>query len=206
VSPVRLVGTLAVSGALAGALLVVVFQITLPAITANRERQLRAAVEEVLQQPARFETLWVVDGRLESEAPEGGDAERVYLGWRADGAPAGFAVTSGAPGYADTVGLMFGYDPGPRRLLGMTVLESKETPGLGDRIERPEFRGQFAGRELPLQGVKAGTGTGDAREVDVVSGATISSRAAIRAINEGLERVGPALEAWAPPATVGESP
>lgn len=200
VSSLRLVATLAVSGALAGVLLVAAFQVTLPVITENKERALRAAVGEVLQQPERFDTLYVVDGRLQQQAPAGGASERVYLGWRADGAPAGFAVVSGAPGYADTVRVMFGYDPAQRRLLGMKVLESKETPGLGDKIERPAFTGQFPGREAPLRGVKPGAGDGDAHAVDLITGATISSRTVIRAINDGLQRVGPLLEAWTPPA------
>jgi hypothetical protein len=48
--------------------------------------------------------------------------------------------------------------------------------------------------ETPLTGVKPGRGEGVAGEVDVITGATISSRTVVRAINEALERVGPALE------------
>lgn len=203
VSSLRLVATLALAGALAGVLLVLAYEATLPVITANKEAALAAAVGEVLQQPARYETLYVAGGALVREAAPG--AERVYLGWRADGTPAGFAVVSGAPGYADTIRVMFGYDPATRRLLGLKVLESKETPGLGDRIERPEFTGRFPGREPPLQGVKAGRATGAAGEVDLITGATISSRTVVRAVNEGLQRVGPLLEAWRP-TPAGEGP
>jgi len=204
VSSLRLVATLALSGALAGVLLVLAYEATLPVITANKERALAAAVGEVLQQPARYDTLYVVDGRLQAQAAAG--AERVYLGWRADGTPAGFALVSAAPGYADSIRVMFGYEPATRRLLGLKVLETKETPGLGDKIERPGFTGQFPGREAPLLGVKPGQGTGDAHQVDLITGATISSRTVVRAINEGLQRVGPLLEAWVPPAPGGEGP
>lgn len=203
VSSLRLVATLALSGALAGVLLVLAYEATLPVITANKEAALAAAVGEVLQQPQRYDTLYVVDGALTPQAAPG--SERVYLGWRTDGTPAGFAVVSGAPGYADTIRVMFGYDPATRRLLGLKVLESKETPGLGDRIERPEFTGRFPGREPPLQGVKAGRATGAAGEVDLITGATISSRTVVRAINDGLQRVGPLLDAWRP-APGGEGP
>jgi len=74
-------------------------------------------------------------------------------------------------------------------------LESKETPGLGDKIEKDtEWVAQFGDVTPPVTGVKPGRGTGALGEVDVITGATISSRTVIRAINEALDRVAPVLE------------
>jgi electron transport complex protein RnfG len=93
--------------------------------------------------------------------------------------------------------LIFGYDVRTETLLGMKVLESKETPGLGDKIEKDmEFVGQFDGAGVPLVGVKARRGTGDANEIDMITGVTISSRAIVRIINNSLERLGPMIEAY----------
>ncbi|MEZ4415471.1 MAG: FMN-binding protein [Gemmatimonadota bacterium] len=195
----RLLGTLALAGMLAGLLLVVVFQATQPRILAHQAQVLREAVEEVLGGPERYETLFVLDGSLQAD-PAGADTarlDRVYLGYDAAGRPLGFAVEGGEPGFQDLVRLIFGYDPAAQRVLGMTVLESKETPGLGDKIEKDSlFVREFAGVLAPLAGVKRGAGSGDAHEVDMITGATISSRAVIGIINHRLDALAPLLEQY----------
>jgi electron transport complex protein RnfG len=193
----RLVATLAGFGALAGAVLVVTFQATAPAIQANKDERLRRAVEEVLGAPARYDTLYVVDGALVAEPPGGAAPqalERVYRGWSASGAPVGVAIVGEGPGYADVIRLIFGWDPERRVLLGMKVLESKETPGLGDKIEKDApWVGQFAGAEPPLVAAKPGSAGEDPSRIDTITGATISSRAVVRIIDDALARLAPAL-------------
>jgi electron transport complex protein RnfG len=76
------------------------------------------------------------------------------------------------------------------------VLDEKETPGLGDKIERDTaFGRQFTGRVVPLQGVKGRPGKPPS-EVQTITGATISSRAVIRIINNAVARWRPLLDAW----------
>jgi electron transport complex protein RnfG len=204
VSSSRLIATLGGAGAAAGALIVVAWAVTLPPIEANRARRLDAAISEVLRQPDHYDTLYVVDGALSRTPAVGSDpksAEKVYLGYTADGAPIGYAVVNETPGFADIIRVIFGYDPVTRQLLGMKVIESKETPGLGDKIEKDSaFVGQFGGAAAPLVGVKPGQGKGDSAEVDLITGATISSRTVVKIINTALERLGPALEKGAPEA------
>jgi electron transport complex protein RnfG len=99
------------------------------------------------------------------------------------------------PGFQDLIYLIFGYEVSEGRLLGMKVLDSKETPGLGDKISKDEnFIAGFEGAVPPLRGVKSGTGTGDEHEVDMITGATISSRTVIRIINHRIEALQPLLE------------
>ena len=204
VSATRLIAILGGAGAVAGALIVMAWTMTLPPIEANRARRLNAAISEVLRQPARFDTLYVVNGALQRAPAAGADpktAEKVYLGHGADGAPTGYAIVNGMPGFADVVQVIFGYDPATKQLLGMKVIESKETPGLGDRIEKDTaFVGQFGGLATPLVGVKAGAGKGRPDEVDLITGATISSRTVVRIINGALDRLGPVLAKGAPEA------
>lgn len=192
--PLRVVGTLAGFGALAGFLLVVAYDSTQPRIAAHKAALLGRAVKEVLREPARFETLYWKDGALGKET----SPDRIFVGWNADGSCAGYAIDAAAPGFADTVRVLFGYDARNRALLGMKVLESKETPGLGDKIEKDEaFVRGFSGAKTPLRGVKPGAGTGAAGEIDMITGATISSRAVLRIINDALARYGPAIDAHA---------
>ncbi len=195
-SPGRLVATLGGLGAFSGLLIVLVFGATEPAIRAHRAAVLAEAIMEVLGDPERYDTLYVVGDTLTDTPPAGVSPEKadvVFLGYR-DGAPVGFAIHAARAGFQDTIGLIFGYDPNTSRLLGMKVLESKETPGLGDKIYKDlAFVDEFKGVEPPLTGIKVGAEKGLPGEVVMITGATISSRTIINAINAELERLRPML-------------
>ena len=195
----RLLVTLAIAGALSGWLVVSVYKVTLPAVQRHAAAQMREAVREVLKAPARWDTLYLAGGTLSRSAPAGADLAEVpkaFVGYDGTGKRVGVAVTAAEPGFQELLTLMIGFDPATGSLLGFKVLDQKETPGLGDRIERDSaFGRQFAGRVTPLVGVKNRTGSSPS-EVQTITGATISSRAVIRIINDGVARWRPLIEAW----------
>jgi Na+-translocating ferredoxin:NAD+ oxidoreductase subunit G len=195
----RLVLTLGTAGALAGWLIVAVFGWAQPRIQHHQAEVLSGAVDEVLGGPTRVERFFVHGGALTASPPSGVDTlgiERVFLGFDADDRPIGFAVGGAAPGYQDVVRLIFGYDPGDHRVLGMKVLDSRETPGLGDRIQKDvRFLAGFVGRVAPLIGVKQGTERASESEVDMITGATVSARTVIGIINRRVEELQPLLAA-----------
>jgi len=193
-SSLRLVSTLAVAGAVAGFFIVLVHLWSRPRIEAYQARVLGEAVQEVLGGPERTATFYLLDGAFTASPPPTADTaalDRVYVGWDADGGPVGIAAAAGEPGFQDVIRLIFGFDPGSGDVLGMKVLESKETPGLGDKIVKDSvFVAGFEDVAAPLVGVKAGQGTGGEDEVHMITGATISSQAVIDIINHrvaGLE-------------------
>jgi electron transport complex protein RnfG len=194
----RLITTLAAAGALAGLVIVLVFGWANPKIQAHRAEVLRQAIQEVLDGPETVRTYYLVDGELSETAVPGADtitAEKVHLGLDASGDPIGYAITGAEPGFQDIILVIFGYDPAADRVLAMKVLESKETPGLGDKIFKDtSFVAGFRGAEAPLVGVKAGAGTGGETEVDMITGATISSRTVIGIINHRIEALDPVLD------------
>ncbi|UCF19598.1 MAG: FMN-binding protein [Gemmatimonadota bacterium] len=200
VSAWRLLATLGGAGALAGFLLVFVYQVTQPAIQAYKAKVLRESIQEVLKGPARWDTLYVLDDALTPAPPADANLatlERVFLGYDEAGDPMGFAITGAEPGYQDIIELIFGYDAESQLVLGMKVLSMKETPGLGDKIEKDSaFVAEFEGVSTPIAGVKPTRATGAANEVDMISGATISSRTVIAIINHKLERLGPMLQRY----------
>jgi len=203
VSPLRLLLTLGGAGALAGFLIVAVYQATLPAIEAHRAAALAAAVEEVLGAPHSFRTLYLVDGELRDQVPEGRDAaalERVYPGYREDGSLVGFAIEGARPGFQDVIQVIFGYEPATGTVLGMRVLRHLETPGLGDKIVTDQaWVSQFDGAEPPLVDRKPGEAT-EPHEVDMITGATISARTVMLAINDAVEKWHDLLEGYRPEA------
>ncbi|TFG63476.1 MAG: RnfABCDGE type electron transport complex subunit G [Gemmatimonadales bacterium] len=196
----RLVGTLTVAGALAGLLLVLVNSWAEPRIIAHRAEVLREAIQEVLGAPERYETLFLVDGAFTSDLPATVDSmglDRVYIGYDASGRSVGYAIAGGEPGFQDVIRLLFAFDPVNGRIRGMKVLESKETPGLGDKIEKDTaFVAGCSDPAPPLVGVKPGSRSDDDHEVDMITGATISSRAVIRIINHRVEELDPYLRAY----------
>jgi Na+-translocating ferredoxin:NAD+ oxidoreductase subunit G len=195
----RLVATLALAGALAGVLIVGVFQWAEPQILEHRARVLATAADEVLAGPDQVLRLFVLPDGLAPDAPAGLDtarAEKVYMGFRA-GSPVGFAVVGQKPGFQDIVQVIFGYDPASNQVLGMRVLESKETPGLGDKIFKDlRFVGGFEGVLAPIRPVAEGAGSGAPNEAELITGATISARVVVEIINERVAALDDRLAAY----------
>lgn len=99
----------------------------------------------------------------------------------------GWVVKTGGQGYADKIELLVGLDPSFSTITGLFVLEQKETPGLGNKITFPEWRGQFIGKPTApaLKVVK--TGAQAKSEIDAITGATISSRAVTTIVNTAIK-------------------
>lgn len=199
VSSWRLLATLGIAGAAAGLLVVGVYRATLPTIERYAAQKEAGAVREVLAAPARWDTLYLVKGALTKTVPadERKSLPHAYLGFDASGKATGAAITAQEPGFQEEVLLMIGFEPTSGRLIGFKVLEQKETPGLGDKIESDSSFGlQFAHRLTPLTGVKGRAPAND-HEVQTITGATISSRAVIRIIDHAIEKWQPLLVAYA---------
>ncbi len=199
VSSWKLLTTLAIGGAAAGLLVVAVYKATLPTVERYAAAKEAGAVREVLKAPARWDTLYLQKGVLTRSPTAGEDQKglpKVYVGFDASDRRVGAAVTAQEPGFQEEVLLMIGFEPSSGALIGFKVLDEKETPGLGDKIERDtSFGSQFPGRIAPLKGVRARNAT-DPSQVQTITGATISSRAVIRIINHAVERWQPLLLAY----------
>jgi electron transport complex protein RnfG len=194
---VRLAATLAIAGLVSGLAIVLAYRWTLPAIRAHQAAALERAVFEVLPGAERMERVVWDGSRLAAAAgPAGQSGESIFAGYAADGFLVGWAVPAAGAGFQDTIKLIFGLDPAGERTLGMTVLESRETPGLGDKIYKdPDFVAEFRGLvvEPVIQLIK---GHGEApNEVDAITGATISSKAVVRIVNEATALWRPRLPA-----------
>ena len=196
----KLVAMMTVAGGLAGLLIVTAFQVTLPRIQHHQREVMQVAIKEVLRSPARFDTLYLHDGALVKTLPIGlsqKGVEKIYLGYDASGKRTGFAVSAAENGFQDLVTLMFGYDAAKHQLIAMKVIANKETPGLGDKIEKDEaFVNEFVDAAAPLKGVKPGGGDAGPGDVVMITGATISSRAVIRIINNAITRWQPLMDAY----------
>jgi len=190
--PLRMMATLGLAGMCSGLALVGIYLVTLPMIERNRAEALEAAIFKVLPGATERVTYVVRGGALERyESPDGSlpKEEAIYAGYDAAGKLVGYAIPAEGAGFQDTIRLIYGYDPARGRVVGMQVLESRETPGLGDKIMKDAaFLNSFHDLAISPDVVAVKTARTKDNEVDAISGATISSVAVVRIINEANAR------------------
>jgi len=185
-SSLRLVLTLAIAGLISGIAIIGIYESTLPTITANKARELREAVFKVLPGVSQMQALAYRDGELVAIEEQRKDEQVIYGGYDQQYEFLGYAVPAAGPGFQDTIAILYGYKPEQNLVIGMEVLESRETPGLGDKIYKDaEFVGGFSALSIEpeIVAVKKGTKS-QPNEIDAITGATISSKAVVRIINE----------------------
>jgi electron transport complex protein RnfG len=189
-SSLRLVATLGLAGLLSGLIIAAVYEATLPAIEAYRAQVLRDAVFKVLPGIEQMQRLVYQDGQLVASEGEADEDDVLFAGYAADGKLVGYAIPTAGPGFQDIIRVLYGYLPDKRQVSGMEVLESRETPGLGDKIYKDlAFVANFDALAVDpeIVAVKKGTKT-QPNQVDAITGATISSKAVVRIINEANRR------------------
>jgi len=105
-----------------------------------------------------------------------------YVGYDKNGRTIGYAFRVMPKGYGGTIDMIVGVDT-KGRVLGIKILSMKETPGLGSKAAEPKFLGQFIGKtsRSPLKAKK---------DVDVITGATITSQAVSDGVKDALKKGG----------------
>jgi electron transport complex protein RnfG len=213
-SAVAMIRTLGLIAALCGFIIVSAYQGTYDAVRENKRIAVERAVFKVIP-TARSIVEYVASPAGEIvKVGAGGTAAvsgavKFYAGYDKDNKLAGIAVEGVAKGYSDNVRILFAYDPAAQTVSGFGVVASRETPGIGDKILGDKnFLANF-----PLEAkltadlkklanaivtVKHGSKT-HPWEIDAITGATITSRAVGRAINDAaqllLPRIVPHLSA-----------
>jgi electron transport complex protein RnfG len=204
---VGMIRTLGLVAALCGLIIVSAYQGTYEAVQENK----RIAVERAV-----FKVIPAATSIVEYLAPGSGAPQKVgaggtvpagsikfYAGYDKDGHLAGIAAEGAAIGYADTVRILFAWDPAKTTITGFGVVSSRETPGIGDKIVvDKDFLANFP-LAAPLSDdrmvlaheirtVKHGSKT-QPWEIDAIAGATITSRAVGKAINDAAQALVPRL-------------
>jgi electron transport complex protein RnfG len=176
-------------GLLCGLLIVSVFQWTQPIIQRNRAEALQLAIFQVLPDARSSKAFRLSSsGAFEAFEGDGADETLIYAGYDDSERLVGLAIEAAGMGYQDVIRILYGYSFSENAIVGIRVLESRETPGLGDKIETdPEFLANFKRLDValsddagslahPIRPVKHGTKQ-EPWQVDGITGATISSKA-----------------------------
>ena len=173
---------LAVIAVVAGVALSGAYSVTKDTIAEQDRAKAAAAYQAVLPDAADFTYL------EEQTAPFAGQAYgsfgRVFLdeaveGKDADGNVVGYAVSvSSDEGYNPGITIAVGIRPdGTVSAISFTAIS--ETPGKGMLCDEPAFKDQFAGQQVTAFKLK--------ENIDAVSGATVTSKATVNAVNAALD-------------------
>lgn len=103
----------------------------------------------------------------------------------ASGNKIGYVLTvTDSEGYGGDITIAMGIKA-DGTLNGIEILSISETAGLGMRANTDEFKSQFAGKKVE-QFNYTKTGAKNDYEIDALSGATITTKAVLNAVNGGL--------------------
>ena len=180
--------TLAAIAAVCTTLVAATYVMTAERIAANEqawlERSLTPALSGVFFEGSVTESMLVIPPPHDLPGNDDAIIYRVF----GEGAPVAalFAVTA-RDGYAGPIRILVGVDI-EGVVSGVRILEHRETPGLGDRIEqtRSDWVYQFDGRSLANPVEAQWLLQTDGGEFDQLTGASVTPRAVIKAIRETL--------------------
>jgi electron transport complex protein RnfG len=129
----------------------------------------------------------------------------VHTGYDRDGKLVGIAAEAATRGYQDMIRLLYAYSPDCECISAIHVLRNNDTPGIGDKIATdPAFLANFRSLAVRLNAersalahaivtVKHGKKV-EAWEIDAISGATVTSRAVGKALNDSAQVLVPAVQ------------
>lgn len=202
----RMIATMVLVASICGVLIVGAFESTQDTIAENRRITLERAVFRVLPGAASVrEYAATPTGILPltgAAMPEGGI--RFYAAYDQAGALRGIAAEAAGKGYADTVRVLYGYEVQCQCIIGIGVVSMRETPGIGDKIISDRaFLKNFEALDVRVNAemtalanavkvVKHGSKSSP-WQIDAIAGATVTSKAVGRGINESAQKLMPLL-------------
>jgi H+/Na+-translocating ferredoxin:NAD+ oxidoreductase subunit G len=203
-----MVRTLGLVAVICGIIIVGIYQLTLPAVNANKKLALERQVFKVIPTAKRVVPYFATaNGIASAEGQELAPAGAVifYAVYDAADKLAGIAAEASSSGYADQVRILYAYDVDKQVITGIGVISMRETPGIGDKIlTDQDFLKNFEALDVRLSDdlktlanavktVKHGTKTSP-WQIDAIAGATVTSKAVGRGINESAQTLLPRLQ------------
>jgi electron transport complex protein RnfG len=201
----KMIATMVMVATVCGVLIVGAFEGTQDAIAENKRITLERAVFKVLPGAASVREYAATPTGIQpltGAMPEGG--VKFYAAYDQAGALKGIAAEAAGKGYADVVRVLYGYDATCQCIVGIGVVSMRETPGIGDKIITDKaFLQNFEALDVRVDAemkalanavkvVKHGSKQ-NAWEIDAIAGATVTSKAVGRGINESAQKLLPLL-------------
>lgn len=174
---IQMLLTLTVIGVISGGLLSQISEWAEPKIAEHRKEETARAIYLVQPEAKSYET--VADVGFE-----------VYKVFDENKNPLGFALPYEGNGFQGKIRLMVGLNNELNEISGLQVLEQVETPGLGTKVTEEPFLKQFLklSAEPQVNWVK-GAPPSNRNEIQTITGATITSKAIVTILNDGINKL-----------------
>ncbi len=175
--------TLTITACVCSVLIVVTVAITEPYIKRNRQIKEYTAVLDVFGLSSTPDTVMEQFQKNCSASPDG-----QYIAYKdTSGVVLGRAYFIEGAGFWGKIKLLIAMNLDADRIMGISVLEHNETPGLGARITESDFLQNFSGKKIvPKIVIKPQADPDVECEVDAITGATETSKALERIINQHI--------------------
>jgi electron transport complex protein RnfG len=204
ISSRRMMATLGITALVSGVLVMAAFEFTRPHIEANQRAALEQAIFRVLPGATARQSFIVTADQLQP-LDSGADGVVIHAGYDRHGRLVGIAAEAAARGYQDIIRLLYAYSPDCECITAIHVLRNNDTPGIGDRIATdPAFLANFRALAARLNTERSALAHAivtvrhgrklEAWEIDAISGATISSRAVGKALNDSAQALVPVVQ------------
>ena len=143
--------------------------ITADKISANEAAKTNDALANAFPDAANFEAF---DGEIEVA-----NVVSAHEAFDSDGDSIGYAVICEPMGFKDVINMMVSFNT-DKTIASVDIISLSETTGIGDKVKSSEtFTAQFSGKSGELTVGK---------NVDAISGATISSKAVTAGVNSAV--------------------
>lgn len=171
--------------AIAGLVLGWAHKVTLTPIKQQEIKTNNDAMKEVLPSATNFTKIASVtpnDGeKFDMKLDENGSVKEVN---KADGE--GYAIKVGTKGYGGEILMMVGINK-DGKIGGIKILAHNETPGLGAKAPEKEFSGQYDKKSIEKSLKVVKTKPSADNEIEAITGATITSSAVTKGVNDAVE-------------------
>ena len=161
---IKLALILAVICAISAGLLAYVYLFTAPKIDLNVKAAFEISLRQVLPAAEKFNPT---------------KDKGIHAGLKGQ-EKIGVAISVAPRGYAGQLEMLVGVNQ-DGKIEGLKVFRQKETPGLGSKVTKNSFLNQFIGKSLKDK-------LEPKQDIDAITGATITSRAACKGVREALEK------------------
>ena len=173
----HIIATLTIIGIIAGGSLSLVNNWAAPKIAINQKEETERAIFLVHLDGKRYDAI----------KNTGFEAYKVF---DESDSSLGYSLVYSGNGFQGKIKLMIGLTDDLSKITSIEVLEQSETPGLGTKILEAPHKDQYNGL-VPGSAIKLvkGVEPSNPNEVQAITGATISSRAVVTIVNEGVSRL-----------------
>ncbi|MFQ6083116.1 MAG: FMN-binding protein [Candidatus Aminicenantia bacterium] len=179
----RMIIVLTSIGLISGLFLAGVGTLTKERIALNKQREINEAI------------IRVVPGTIASQKLYEERSLSIFEGRDENNNLIGYAVYTAGVGFQDKIYLMVGLDPEISKIYSLTIIDQKETPGLGGKItSQKDFLQFWENKDCtqPLRLHKPAVSSPQElspSEVNTITGATVSSEAVVNMVNDSLTMI-----------------